>query len=109
VFEYFSLNNTNILNSHHLVGGIFILRKCENTINLFNELYNIISNNYNLIDDSPSNIENDINFIEHRHDQSVFSLIRKKYGTEILIDETYFNDFFSNEAKLYPILATRYK
>ena len=109
IFEYMSLNNDEYLNSKQLVGGIFILRKCKNTINLINETYNIISNNYNLIDDSKSKLNNYIDFIENRHDQSVFSLIRKKYGTEILNDETYFSDMSHENINKYPILATRKK
>ena len=39
-------------------------------------------------------------FCEHRHDQSIFSLIRKKYGTEIMFDEVdSYNDFTPIKAK----------
>lgn len=108
LFEYLGLNNNEMLNSNQLVGGIYILKKCDKTIFLFNELYNIISNNYNLIDDSNSILNNDISFVEHRHDQSVFSLLRKKYGTEILYDETYFPEDCSKEyIDKYPIYAKR--
>ncbi len=36
--------------------------------------------NYHMIDDSPSIKENYNNFIEHRHDQAIFSLLLKKYN-----------------------------
>jgi len=108
LFEYLNLNNHEMLNSNQLVGGIYILKKCDKTIFLFNELYNVMSNNYNLIDDSNSILNNDIFFIEHRHDQSVFSLLRKKYGTEILYDETYFPEDYPLEyINKYPIHAKR--
>ena len=37
----------------------------------------IFEKNYELIDDSPSKIKNHIDFVENRHDQSVFSLLCK--------------------------------
>jgi hypothetical protein len=86
----------------------FILKKCDHTLKIINEWYNF-SCIYNLLDDSESNIKNDDSFIEHRHDQSIFSLIRKKYGTEIIQDETWFNNWDFNNIKDYPILAKRLK
>jgi hypothetical protein len=107
-FEYLGMNNNEILDSKQLVGGIYILRKCDKTTFLFNEVYNNISNNYNLINDCPSTLENNISFVEHRHDQSIFSLLRKKYGTEILYDETYFSDDCPIEhINKFPIRASR--
>ena len=47
------------------------------------------------------------NFKFHRHDQSIFSLIRKKFNPLIIKDETYFDDFNSIEAKKFPFHATR--
>jgi hypothetical protein len=66
-----------------LVGGIFFIRKCENTLKLVSEWYKICCN-YHLINDEPSILKNDSSFKEHRHDQSVFSLLRYKYGTDII-------------------------
>ena len=70
-------------NDGQIWAGCTIFRKCENTISLVKKWYetNCI---YNLINDSPSNIPNDSTFMEHRHDQSVWSLLRKKYGCETL-------------------------
>jgi len=92
------------MNSGQIIATSFILRKCEHTrfiVDLWYETASI----YDLLDDSASNSKNDNSFNEHRHDQSIFSLIRKIYGTEILTDETYFANW--NEGYLFPILATR--
>ena len=95
IFNYFNINNThNYYFTSQLVAGIFVMRKCPITINIATEWYNIMSNNYNLIDDSPSKLTNDSSFIENRHDQSIFSILRKKHGTIILNDET--NTFIWN-------------
>jgi hypothetical protein len=80
----------------------FILKKCNHTMKLVNEWYKY-SSIYHLIDDSKSNAKNDDIFYEHRHDQSIFSLIRKKYGTEIIFNEV---DFYNNFS---PIKAKRIK
>lgn len=108
LFHELQMNTNEYLNSKQLIGGIFILKKCDYILKLVNEWYNICCN-YHLIDDSESNIKNDETFIEHRHDQSVFSLIRKKYGTEIIYDETWYPNFSFDIIKNYPILATRLK
>lgn len=107
LFEYLKMNNEVFLNSNHLIATAFILRKCENTTKLVSEWYDTCCI-YNLLDDSPSSLKNDELFIEHRHDQSIFSLLRKKYGTEIIPDETFFSNFKS-EGIIYPIWATRLK
>jgi hypothetical protein len=61
---------------------------------------------YQNINDVKSIKENDKDFIEHRHDQSCFSVVRKHKGTTILdIDETYYLNF--NEHMDKPIHAIR--
>ena len=110
VFEKLDELNEQMMNSGQLVGGIFVLRKCQNTINLINEYYELCHckcQNYNLINDSESKLPNDISFIAHRHDQSVFSILRKKRGTILIPDETWYENFMSQEAQSKPILATR--
>jgi len=54
---------------------------CDETRKLAKDWYDIAcSNNYHFIDDTPSIRQNVNGFIEHRHDQSIFSLLVKKYG-----------------------------
>ena len=92
--------------SGHLVGGIFVLRKCEHTTNLINEYYELC-NDHSLIDDTQSILTNDSSFVAHRHDQSLFSILRKKRGCILIPDETWYTNFMSYEAMSKPILATR--
>jgi hypothetical protein len=100
------MNVFELMDTKQLVGGIFIIRKCERTVNLVKELYKLCSN-YHLINDDPSKIPNSPDFIDYRHDQSIFSLLRKKRGTEILRDETYFYPDWDILGKNYPIWAIR--
>jgi hypothetical protein len=84
--KYMNSDNEDILNSGQIFATWFMYKNCENTRKIMNEWYNICSNNYNLIDDSPSINENYSEFYENRHDQSIFSLLCKKYGCIKYID-----------------------
>ena len=66
-----------------LVGGIFFLKKNEKILKMVEEWYATCCN-YHLLNDEPSIIPNDASFSENRHDQSIWSIIRYKYGTEII-------------------------
>jgi hypothetical protein len=59
-------------------GGAVIIYVCSKTREFYNEMYDICCE-YSNIDDSPSQSPNLSCFVEHRHDQSVFSLLTKKY------------------------------
>jgi len=100
------INAFELMNTGQLVGGIFIIKKCEKTVKLVKEWYKLCCNHH-LISDEPSIIPNVPEFIDNRHDQSIFSLLRKKNGTEILGDETYFYPNWDSCGKNYPIWAKR--
>ena len=104
IFNYFNVKEVDeYFNSGQLIATIFIIRKCNLTLKIVNDWYNIMSNNYNFIDDSISILQNNHTFIENRHDQSIFSLIRKIYGTIILHDETNRNVWNYEEYINFPI------
>jgi hypothetical protein len=108
IFNFFNINindNNDIdkyVNSKQLIAGIFILKKCKLTSFIIEEWYRIACN-YNLINDTPSILPNDESFIENRHDQSIFSLLRKKYGTITINDETNRHIWSYDEYKKFPI------
>tara|TARA_B110000208_G_C11775468_1_gene431865 strand:+ start:409 stop:1140 length:732 start_codon:yes stop_codon:yes gene_type:complete len=88
LFKYFKINNdSSIRNTPQLVGGIIIMRKCKNVIDIF-------TNSLNLLNDKPDFFKNC-----KRNDQSILSVIRKIHGTELLPDET----FFKESTKLHPL------
>jgi hypothetical protein len=97
--------------SGQLIGGIFILQKCDFTYNLVEKwLYTCYK--YNLIDNSIK-LKCDNRFISNRNDQSIFSCLRKKLGTTIIENESDLDDCgnekYQNNEKFikYPFWATR--
>jgi len=90
------------------VGGILTVINCPLTRNFFKEALQIASEeNYHFIDDSPSVQPNSISFKDHRHDQSITSLLSKKYGFRAIPDETYPPLRCLKEG--YPVMAARRK
>ena len=72
-------NKTKIFNSEQIMSGIIFFKKNKFSIDLLNIWEKILKKD-NLIDDSKSYLSNHKKFVEHRHDQSAFSLICKKIG-----------------------------
>jgi hypothetical protein len=67
------------LNSLIRQGGTNMFYVCDKTRELVRRWYELACN-YHFIDDSPSILPNLPDFKEHRHDQSIFSLLTKKMG-----------------------------
>lgn len=64
----------------HSAGAIMFIKTHEIT-KFVNEWWRIATlDNYHYVDDTPSKIKNTHHFKEHRHDQSIFSLLTKKYN-----------------------------
>ena len=72
------LNNTYLNTSMHQAGAL-LFKICDKTRDLVNQWYELCCDYHN-IDDSPSIAKNLDCFIENRHDQSIFSLLTKKYN-----------------------------
>ena len=104
---------SSIRTSEQIWSGTMFFKKNSETINLL-EKWLEISHVSNLIDDSPSIENNHYKFVEHRHDQSVFSILCKSRDVESLSasecewaeDE---NGRHWDHLKYFPILAKRDK
>jgi len=99
-FERETIKNTN-----QFVGGILVMKKNEHLMDLVQKWYSAVCQ-YHLLDNSWSNNEYP-EFIANRHDQSLFSVLRKLNGSIVLKDETYFHYWVGSEK--YPFLAKRNK
>jgi len=67
------------LNTLQRQAGALLFLTSDKTRELVNEWYKLASDYHN-IDDSPSILKNPNYFKEHRHDQSIYSLLTKKYN-----------------------------
>mgnify|MGYP001470646235 CR=1 FL=1 len=76
---HLNANSSEFTETPQRQGGTILLYVCDDTRRLVNEWYETACN-YNLIDDSPSKSNNYDGFKQHRHDQSIFSLLTKKYN-----------------------------
>lgn len=83
LLNFMDMNNDIYINSLQICATTLIYRKCDHTQLIINEWYKI-SSNHDLIADQPNNTKNYKEFLQHRRDQSIFSLLCKKYGAEQL-------------------------
>lgn len=69
--------NKDILASQSIGSCTFLIRKCKSSLDLVDQWRRIPAENFGYIDDSPSQSPNTSDFQEHRHDQSIFSILVK--------------------------------
>ena len=80
LLKYFNFTNSKeITDTPQFWAGNMFIKKNHESKEFLSEWINIMYNNSHLVDDSISKINNHQDFIENRHDQSVFSLLCKKY------------------------------
>ena len=73
-----------------------------------NNWIDVFSKDFSFIDDTKSKIPNLEGFIDHRHDQSIFSILCKKEGVEEVFTSEFFNyDWSSPEMAFQPIWIKR--
>jgi len=106
IFKELEMDSNDYRNSGQVMATIFLLRKCQKSIDLVTNFYKysqqieLINNDFNINDEIPT-------FKAPRNDQSIFSLLRKKYGSLLIPDSTWFVNFNTPQAMSNPILATR--
>lgn len=85
LIDYFKVrNNPSVLNDQAIGAGIILIRKCDKAISIIQEWQQIIRQDFTLLDDTPSVSPNLPGFIEHRHDQAIFTLLCLKHGVKTL-------------------------
>ncbi|QIZ80942.1 hypothetical protein [Thalassovita gelatinovora] len=103
--------NGTEMKTSQLTANFMILRPAPDNFD-FVRLWQQISieKDYHYLNDSPSEIPNHPLFREHRHDQSISSLIRKMRGSEITHLETQsYEGYFDKYKNSLPCWATRSK
>ncbi len=81
LFDYFDIGlDTRFSLSPQIGTTTFFVKKSSASVELIQAWQNTYSTNFAYADDSPSVSPNSTGFIEHRHDQSIFSLLCKIKG-----------------------------
>lgn len=81
LIKYLDCDNSKIVDSSQRQPGAVLYYVCKETREFVNKWYELCTEkNYHWIDDSHSTIKNYPEFKGHRHDQSIFSLLSKKYN-----------------------------
>lgn len=57
------------------MSGVFLMRRCDRTVAMIQRFAALIAEDFDLLTDAKSKTPNFEGFIEHRHDQSLFSLL----------------------------------
>jgi hypothetical protein len=119
LFDYFKFRGVESITEAQAIGaGVIIIKKCKKSIQIIEEWRSIIKNNFSLIDDTPSVASNLNGFVEHRHDQAIFTLLCVKHNVETLSAYEYWypkrtnSNHFKPDWKAleeYPIHARRDK
>ena len=101
-----ALDAWHLKDTGQLISGIVIFTCEEGSIQLARDWLGL-AESYTLVSDEPGRVPNDASFVEHRHDQSLLSLLVKQRGGAVVGDETYFSDW--GDAIRFPFWATRYR
>ena len=67
----------DIMKTPQYRGGVLGIKNCKEAREFINQWYYYCMH-YHLLDDTPSELDNAKKFKEHRHDQSIFSVLYKK-------------------------------
>lgn len=86
-FVYMDCDKKEYTGQHQCWAGMFVLRKTSNTQNIVKEWLEY-AQDYRIITDAPNTcgMDNYEGFEEHRHDQSILSLLMKKYSVAVIED-----------------------
>lgn len=109
LFEYYGVyNDKAYTHTPQFESTIIFFKKGPVVMQFVRDWYQAYLDDYSLATDSPSRIPNLHGFKENRHDQSIFSILAKKYGiAEISTNEIFQRDW--NLLEKYPIQARRDK
>lgn len=116
LFDFLKVIDDNSITHSPTIGaGIIFIKKNNNSQIIIKQWLSVIDESFSLIDDSPSKSDNFPEFVEHRHDQSIFSIICKLNGVSLISCYEYgYPSRYSNAPdwdvlKNYPIHARRDK
>jgi hypothetical protein len=100
--------DSSFILTSQLAAGFFMFQKNTSNVALIRQWVELaVADNYHYSDDSVSQTPNHPMFVEHRHDASIFSLLRKLRGTEITHYEVQNYRYFEQIKAHLPAWASR--
>ena len=94
-FIIMDADSAEIADSKQRLGGFQVIRKTENTVKFVNEWLSYCCDGRIILDTENSmGKDNYSGFVENRHDQTVFSILSKKYGFVAFRDPSQFGNNF---------------
>jgi len=109
IFEYFNLSlDGKIALSNQYLDGVLIMKNNVNLNKLIDLWLKSVYDNPYMFTDIFNNNQK-VYFKDNRHEQSVFSIIRKIHGSFVIKNESNFEFFGCEESLKYPFWATRYR
>jgi len=92
-FVFMECDSADYYNTKQRLASFILIKKTELSIQFIEEWMNFALDERILTDiDNVSGFENYPNFKDHRHDQSIFSLLSKKYGFKAYRDPSQFGN-----------------
>ncbi len=104
----YNIKFNKLANSKHLIASIMGFKKCKHTVMFLDEIMNCLEEDCNIITDEYNNMNKNPNFKDHRHDQSLFSLLYKSLNYTLAFEDTTWSTDFTTCTNI-PILTTRKK
>jgi hypothetical protein len=101
-FFYMGMDEEPYLSEIQILASFIIMKKNEFVVNFIEEWLKF-SQDYRIITDSPNEcgLPNYDGFVDHRHDQSILSLLGRKYGIKTIPDiSQYGNDRRSSDKQI---------
>jgi hypothetical protein len=77
LFDYFKIKDERIKQSPQIEATNIFVKNCSQSKLIIKAWLQVYIDNFDLANDTPSKKQNAADFIEHRHDQSIFSLLCK--------------------------------
>ena len=110
IFKYLNVPiNGEFGNSGQYLGGILVMKKNQHLLKIINLLIKALYDDPLMYTDHHTQNQHP-QFKENRHEQSLFSLLRKIHGSIILDgDESFIVPFGGQESMKYPFWASRIK
>lgn len=107
LLDYFRMRGEKGIYFPQYQAGILFIRKEPKTVSLIHSWLDVYYEDFHLADDTPSRSPNEPGFVEHRHDQSILSLLLKRYGTSVIPLQEVYRPVWNLYTRFYPILMKR--